>query len=90
MERWLGPVLLAVFGVLAVVVGVSVWRTAADVVTDARRTLQGMFGEQFPGLFQGEPDPRSARIGGVAFVVLGVLLVLAGALLALLSTPLAP
>ncbi len=83
MERWIAPVLLALFGVGAVVLGLSVWRNAADVVTDARRTLQGMFGDQFPGLFTGEPDSRGARIGAAAFGVLGAaLLVIAGVLVA--------
>lgn len=83
MERWIAPALLALFGVGAVVLGLSVWRNAADVVTDARRTLQGMFGDQFPGLLTGEPDSRGARIGAVAFGVLGAaLLVIAGVLVA--------
>lgn len=90
MARWLGPILLAAFGVLGIIVGLSVWRNAAGVVTDARHTLQAMFGEQLPGLFESEPDPRSARIAGVAFVVLGFLLVLGGVLLAFLSTSLSP
>lgn len=73
---------LAVFGVAAIALGFFAWRSAEKLMRDARQTLQGMFGDSLPGLFAEEPDPRGARIGGVAFIVAGVaLLVVAGVVL---------
>lgn len=67
--------MLALVGLAAIAFGALVWRSAAAIVEDARRTLLAMFGEGFPGLFTAPPDPRSARIAGVAMVGLGVVAV---------------
>lgn len=79
MQTVLTAVVLAVLGIGAIALGVFAWRAAEKIVTDARQTLRGMFGDSLPGLFTEEPDPRGARIGGVAFIVAGAaLLVVAG------------
>ena len=78
MQTALIVIALVVFGGGAIALGVVAWRSAEKLVADARRTLEAMFGDSFPGLFAEEPDPRGARIAAVAFVIAGVaLLVLA-------------
>lgn len=76
---------LAIFGAAALVFGVYVWRYAARIVTDARQTLMQMFGETMPGLFTEAPDPRAARIAGVAMAVLGVGLIAAAVVVLILQ-----
>ncbi len=71
---------LAGFGILAIVAGVIVWRNAERIVQDARRQLQGMFGDQ-PGLYDTPPQPLGARIAGAGFAVVGVTLLVLGAVL---------
>ena len=66
-------VALAVFGLLAVVAGVIVWRGAQRIVDDARRELDGMFGSQ-PEFTGAPPSPLAARIAGAGFTVVGVVL----------------
>ena len=73
--------MLAVAGIGATLLGVFVWRSAKKLVTDARQTLHEMFGESFPSLFTEEPDPRSARIAGIAFVAVGVVLLVVAVVL---------
>lgn len=67
-------VALAVFGVLAIVAGIIVWRSAEKIVEDARRELEGMFGDQ-ARLDGSAPSPIAARIAGAAFGGVGVVLV---------------
>ena len=74
MANFLTVIALVVFGIGAIALGIFAWRSALKLVTDARQTLQAMFGESFPGLFTEEPDPRGARIAAVAFAALGVVL----------------
>jgi hypothetical protein len=73
-----GAVLIA-FGLIALGSAVWLWRNATAVVADARRQLEGMFGEALPGVFDGPTDPLGPRIasGGAAAVGV-VLLVCAG------------
>ena len=77
---------LAVFGAAALVFGVYMWRNAAKIVTDARQTLHGMFGETHPSLFAEEPDARAARIPAAVMVLLGVGLLMA-AVVVLVTAP---
>jgi hypothetical protein len=70
---------IALVGVGAVALGVFAWRSAMKLVTDARHTLQAMFGDSFPGLFAEEPDPRGARIAGAAFILAGIALLVVAA-----------
>ena len=79
MPNLIAAIALALAGIAAVVGGVITWRTAKKLVVDARQTLIAMFGDSFPGLFTEEPDPRGARIAAVAFVVLGVALLVVAA-----------
>ncbi|MBN9238115.1 MAG: hypothetical protein J0J03_00425 [Leifsonia sp.] len=72
METWLAPTVLAVVGLAVLAFGVYVWRGAVSIVEDALRTLHGMFGEGFPGLFTGDADPRAARIPGAVMIGLGL------------------
>jgi hypothetical protein len=74
MQTIITVIALAVFGVGAIVLGIFAWRSAQKLVTDARHTLQAMFGDSLPALFTEEPDPRSARIAAVGFVAVGVVL----------------
>ena len=69
--------MLAIVGVAAIVGGVVVWRSAETLVTDARHTLEGMFGDSHPELFADKPDPRGARIAAIAFASVGVVLLAA-------------
>lgn len=85
MKTWLAVTGLAVFGLAAVALGVFAWRSAAKIVTDARRTLVEQFGAAFPQLFTGEPDPRVARIAGAAIVVLGAAMLVVAAVLLIIS-----
>lgn len=84
MQTVLAVIALAAFGVGAIALGVFAWRAAEKIVTDARQTLRGMFGDSLPGLFAEEPDPRGARIGGAAFVVAGVALLVVAVVVAVL------
>ncbi len=74
---------LLLFGGGVLAFGVYMWLHAAAIVADARLTLQQMFGETHPSLFADEPDPRVARIAGVAMIVLGLGL-LSGAVVVLI------
>jgi hypothetical protein len=66
-------VALAVFGLLAVIAGVIVWRGAERIVEDARRELEGMFGDR-AGFEGAPPKPLAARIAGAGFVLFGTVL----------------
>ena len=79
MQTALAVIALVVFGVGAIALGVFAWRSAVKLVTDARHTLQAMFGDSFPGLFAEEPDPRGARIAGAAFILAGIALLVVAA-----------
>jgi hypothetical protein len=74
---------LAAFGVGAVWLGVWVLRNAERVVGSARRQLVEMFGEQFPGLADEQPDPLGAHIAGIGFAIVGVALLVAAGFTAL-------
>lgn len=76
---------LAPLGIALLVLGVSVLRNAEKVVTDARRQLEGMFGESRPELFTGHPDPLAARIGGAAIAVAGAGMLVAAVVVLLVS-----
>ena len=66
---------LIVFGGGALWLGIAVFRNAEKVVTDARQQLHAMFSESMPTLFTTEPRPTAARIAGLAFAALGLILV---------------
>lgn len=83
MQTVLVVIALVVFGVGAIALGIFAWRSAKKLVTDARQTLLGMFGDSFPGLFTEEPDPRGARIAAVGFIVAGVALLVVAVVQAL-------
>ena len=74
------PVVLALgaFGLLAIVAGVIVWRSAERIVDDARRELEGMFGDR-AGFEGSPPSPGAARIAGAGFVGVGVVLLVVAA-----------
>lgn len=66
-------VVLAAFGLIAVAAGVVVWRGAQRIVDDARRELEGMFGDR-AGVTGARPGPLAARIAGAGFAAVGVVL----------------
>jgi hypothetical protein len=75
---------LAVFGLLAIIAGVIVWRGAERIVEDARRELEGMFGDR-AGLQGSPPSSSAARIAGACFALVGVALVVVAAVILLLG-----
>ena len=81
-QEIVGGIALVVFGVGALVLGIAVYRNAEKVVRDARQQLHGMFGESMPDLFTAEPRATAARIAGVAFAAVGLVLVVLGVVVA--------
>lgn len=79
MPNLVAAIALALAGIAALVGGIVTWRTAKKLVVDARQTLVAMFGDSFPELFTGEPDPRGARIAAVGFALVGVVLLVVAA-----------
>lgn len=79
MPNLIPAIVLAVAGLGALALGISAWRSATKLVTDARQTLVQMFGDSFPGLFEQEPDPKGARIAAAGFMGVGVALLIVAA-----------
>jgi hypothetical protein len=77
-------VALAAFGILAIIAGVIVWRGAHRIVEDARRELEGMFGDR-AGFEGAAPKPLTARIAGAGFAGVGVVLLVVAVVLLVLS-----
>lgn len=78
-------VAMAVFGVAILGFGAYVARYAEKTTRDARATLQAMFGQTMPQLFEAETSPTGARITGIVAIVAGVLLLAAAVVLLLVG-----
>lgn len=77
---FIAPLVLAAFGVAALLLGRFTLRNAASLVSNSTDEVAQMFGDakQFEALFAQKPTSNSARIAGIGFLLVGAALLVIG------------